>query len=164
MGNIFEINAIEKAIFERRSVRNFKDKPVPEALIQRVLEAGRFAPSAGNCQPWRFIVITDKALIKEIGDHRLLTSCSCEKGFLAIARGSTAHNYLTHVIQMGIQEIITPYDELNYTFNKLRKAQELFQRGDHHLLYRGELIKDIPRPLRRWLIAQGRLKVELDMM
>jgi len=57
---------IEKAIFERRSVRNFKDTPVPETLIQRVLEAGRFAPSAGNCQPWKFIVITNKALINEI--------------------------------------------------------------------------------------------------
>jgi nitroreductase/NAD-dependent dihydropyrimidine dehydrogenase PreA subunit len=65
-GNPTEWNAIEKAILERRSVRNFKDKPVPESLIQRVLEAGRFAPSAGNCQPWKFIVITNKALLKEI--------------------------------------------------------------------------------------------------
>ena len=65
-GNPTEWNAIERAIYERRSVRNFKDKPIPESLIQRVLEAGRFAPSAGNCQPWKFIVITDKALIKEI--------------------------------------------------------------------------------------------------
>jgi len=65
-GNPTEWNAIERAVFERRSVRNFKDTPVPESLIQRVLEAGRFAPSAGNCQPWKFIVITNKALIKEI--------------------------------------------------------------------------------------------------
>lgn len=65
-GNPTEWNPIEKAIFERRSVRNFKDTPVPESLIQRVLEAGRFAPSAGNCQPWKFIVITNKALLKEI--------------------------------------------------------------------------------------------------
>lgn len=65
-GNPTEYNIIEKAIFERRSVRNFKDKPVPESLIKRVLEAGRFAPSAGNCQPWKFIVITNNNLIKEI--------------------------------------------------------------------------------------------------
>ena len=65
-GNATEWNPVEKVIYNRRSVRNFKDKPVPEALIQRVLEAGRFAPSAGNCQPWRFMVITNKALIKEI--------------------------------------------------------------------------------------------------
>ncbi len=65
-GNPTEWNAIEKVILERRSVRNFKDKPVPDSLIQRVLEAGRFAPSAGNCQPWKFFVITNKAIIKEI--------------------------------------------------------------------------------------------------
>ncbi|MEW6188054.1 MAG: nitroreductase family protein [Thermodesulfobacteriota bacterium] len=65
-GNPTEWNAIERAIFERRSVRNFKEDPVPESLIRRVLEAGRFAPSAGNCQPWKFIVVTDKSLIKEM--------------------------------------------------------------------------------------------------
>jgi len=59
-------NAIEQAILERRSVRNYKDKPVPESFIRRVLEAGRFAPSAGNCQPWKFIVITDRKVLDEI--------------------------------------------------------------------------------------------------
>ena len=65
-GNPTEWNEIEKTVLARRSVRNFKDKPVPEPLIQRILEAGRFAPSAGNCQPWKFVVITDKEIIKEL--------------------------------------------------------------------------------------------------
>jgi nitroreductase/ferredoxin len=67
-GNPDEWNAIERAVLERRSVRNFKDTPVPDTLIRRVLEAGRFAPSAGNCQPWRFYVITDRALIKTMDE------------------------------------------------------------------------------------------------
>jgi len=67
-GNLAEWNAIERAVFQRRSVRNFKEDPVPESLIRRVLEAGRFAPSAGNCQPWKFIVVTDKELIKEMDE------------------------------------------------------------------------------------------------
>jgi nitroreductase/NAD-dependent dihydropyrimidine dehydrogenase PreA subunit len=70
-GNLDEWNAIERAVLKRRSVRNFKDEPVPDHLIRRVLEAGRFAPSAGNCQPWQFIVITDKALIRQIDDAAL---------------------------------------------------------------------------------------------
>jgi nitroreductase/NAD-dependent dihydropyrimidine dehydrogenase PreA subunit len=65
-GNPAEYTATERAVFERRSVRNFKDDPVPEPLIRRVLEAGRHAPSTGNCQPWRFIVITDKELLDEL--------------------------------------------------------------------------------------------------
>jgi nitroreductase len=55
-------------IMERRSVRNFKTDPVPEPLIRRVIEAGRFAPSSGNGQPWKFIVVTDKALINEMNE------------------------------------------------------------------------------------------------
>ena len=67
-GNPAEWTVIEKAALNRRSVRNFKDKPVPENLIRRVLEAGRFAPSAGNCQPWKFVVLTDKTLMNEINE------------------------------------------------------------------------------------------------
>ncbi len=65
-GNPDEYTPMEKAVLERRSARNFKDQPVPEPLIRRVLEAGRHAPSTGNCQPWQFIVITDKELLNEI--------------------------------------------------------------------------------------------------
>ena len=43
----------------RRSVRKYLDKQVPEELIREVLEAARWAPSAHNAQPWRFIVLAD---------------------------------------------------------------------------------------------------------
>jgi len=67
-GNLDEWNAVERAVMQRRSVRNFTDEPVPDHFIRRVLEAGRFAPSAGNCQPWQFIVITDKAMIAQMDE------------------------------------------------------------------------------------------------
>ncbi len=59
-------NAVEKVIMERRSIRAFKDEPLPENIIRRILEAGRFAPSAGNCQPWKFVVITDPEVLAEL--------------------------------------------------------------------------------------------------
>ncbi len=65
-GNQAEWNIVEKTVLERRSIRNYKDDPVPEPLIRRVMEAGRFAPSSGNCQPWKFIAITDKSIINEL--------------------------------------------------------------------------------------------------
>lgn len=65
-GNPTKWNEIERLVLTRRSVRHFKEKKIPESILERVLEAGRFAPSAGNCQPWRFIVITDRSLLKEI--------------------------------------------------------------------------------------------------
>jgi nitroreductase/Fe-S-cluster-containing hydrogenase component 2 len=65
-GKTDEWNQVERTILERRSVRNFKKDPVPDHLIRRVLEAGRFAPSGGNHQPWKFTVVTDRAFIDEL--------------------------------------------------------------------------------------------------
>ncbi len=53
------------AIVERRSIRKFEEKEIPLELIEKVLKAGQFAPSGGNRQPWRFIVVNDKSLIKD---------------------------------------------------------------------------------------------------
>ena len=50
-----------------RSVRRFKPDPVPDAVVTRVLRAGRWAPSSRNQQPWRFITITDRETLKTIG-------------------------------------------------------------------------------------------------
>ena len=44
---------------QRQSTRAYRATPVPRALIERCLEAARLAPSACNCQPWRFIVVDD---------------------------------------------------------------------------------------------------------
>jgi hypothetical protein len=49
-------NAVETAFLKRRSIRKFKKKRVPAHLIRRMLEVGRFAPSQGNCEPWKFVV------------------------------------------------------------------------------------------------------------
>lgn len=52
---------VSDAIRLRRSVRGYLDKPVEEEKLLRVLEAGRLAPSAGNKQDWKFIVVRDAA-------------------------------------------------------------------------------------------------------
>lgn len=50
---------IREAIFARRSVRRFRPDPVPDHALAQILTAAQWAPSAGNHQPWRFIVIRD---------------------------------------------------------------------------------------------------------
>ena len=52
---------------KRRSVRAYKPEPVPEELLQQVLEAGRLAPSACNKQPWRFIVVRSETGRRALG-------------------------------------------------------------------------------------------------
>lgn len=59
-------NPVEKVILERRSVRRYTDRQVPENVVRRILEAGRFSPSAGNGQPWKFVVIRDREMIDEM--------------------------------------------------------------------------------------------------
>lgn len=58
-------------IKSRRSIRNFKQEPVPRTLIHAILDMARWAPSAHNAQPWRCIVIDDvkvkEALASEMG-------------------------------------------------------------------------------------------------
>jgi nitroreductase len=51
---------VSKAISTRRSIRRYKPDPIPEDVLLKVLEAARLAPSAGNRQPWRFVVVKDK--------------------------------------------------------------------------------------------------------
>ena len=54
------------AIRDRRSIRRFKQTPVPDEDIRKILDAGRWAPSANNAQPWSFIVIKDRAVLKSM--------------------------------------------------------------------------------------------------
>ncbi len=48
-----------EAVQQRRSIRSYQDKPVPHEVLERILEAGRLAPSAANREPWHFIAVTD---------------------------------------------------------------------------------------------------------
>jgi len=58
----------EIVILRRRSTRVFQGKQVPENLVRRILEAGRFAPTAGNYQHWRFSVVRDPKMLKEMAE------------------------------------------------------------------------------------------------
>jgi nitroreductase len=57
---------VSEAIQKRVSIRRWKPVPVEKEKIVKVLEAGRRAPSWGNVQPWRFIVVQDKVRIEEL--------------------------------------------------------------------------------------------------
>ena len=62
------IDAFLQVLQRRRSIRTgfLRDKPVPDELIEKILEAARWAPSAGNSQPWEFIVIRDLEIRENI--------------------------------------------------------------------------------------------------
>lgn len=59
-------NSFIQMIKERRSVRSFDEKPVEKEVLEEIIQAGKYAPSAMNKQPWKFIVITDKKVISDL--------------------------------------------------------------------------------------------------
>jgi nitroreductase len=60
------MNEVLKAIQNRRTIRKFKPDPVDEEKLKMILEAGRWAPSFSNLQPWKFFVVRDQKLKKEL--------------------------------------------------------------------------------------------------
>ena len=55
-------------IRNRRTVREFRPDPIPEDVLLKILQAGRWAPSSSNSQPWHFVVVQDPATLKRLGE------------------------------------------------------------------------------------------------
>ncbi|MDJ0810282.1 MAG: nitroreductase family protein [Desulfobacterales bacterium] len=57
-----------EAIYTRRSIRKYQDQPVEEATVRTILGAAMMAPSAGNVQPWQFIVVDDREKLARVAN------------------------------------------------------------------------------------------------
>jgi len=53
-------------ILNRKSIRKYENKEIPQEILQQILEAGRQAPSAVNRQPYRFVVVKDNEIMKDL--------------------------------------------------------------------------------------------------
>jgi nitroreductase len=60
-----------EAIFTRRSIREYTSQTIPDELVQELLAAAMQAPSAGNQQPWHFILVTDRKQLDALADALL---------------------------------------------------------------------------------------------
>jgi nitroreductase len=79
-----------EAIHTRRSIRKFKDKPIPRELITELLRAAMSAPSAVNAQTWIFIVIDDRKLLDEIPTYSPYASMCREAPLAVLICGDTS--------------------------------------------------------------------------
>jgi len=86
-------------VCNQRAQRELKPDPVPEELIEKILEAGTHAPSARNSQPWRFVVAQDPTVREQIADGaraawegfaRDLSGDQTSPGFKAVDRWATS--------------------------------------------------------------------------
>jgi nitroreductase len=59
---------LTQAIQGRRSIRKYKNQPIPDETITQLIEAATYAPSAGNIQPWHFIIVKNPAVKKQLAE------------------------------------------------------------------------------------------------
>ena len=83
------VEATFKAIQDRRSIRAFTDEPVSEEDLAMILEAARLAPSGENAQPWRFVIVRDEGMRKQMG---------------AIAGGGSSRRFTAEYVTEKMQE------------------------------------------------------------
>lgn len=56
------------SIIQRASVREYQDRPIEKALIERLVDAGRRAPTARAIEPWEFVVVQNKETLRKLGE------------------------------------------------------------------------------------------------
>ena len=56
-----------ECIRRRRTIREYKSDPIPEHVLEKILQAGRWSPSSSNSQPWHFVVVQDPSTLSELG-------------------------------------------------------------------------------------------------
>ncbi|MCD4848652.1 MAG: nitroreductase family protein [Candidatus Aegiribacteria sp.] len=78
-----------KEIQIRRSVRKYRDEQIPTDKLESLLRAAMQAPSARNCQPWEFVVITQRALLKKIPEFHPYSKMVPNAGAAILVCGNT---------------------------------------------------------------------------
>lgn len=107
---------VNEAIVRRRAIRNFASTPIPDDVLQEILEAARWAPSGGNGQNCRFGVVTDETKKKELaqaaGDQMWIASAPVVIALCSQISYNTA----------DLQE-----DDFSLTVNRLRFGERLLR-------------------------------------
>ncbi len=109
-------------IIGKREVRRYQDRPIPEAVLAQILEAGRASGSSRNRQPWRFIVITDRTRLRDVStfmarpvnvsDAAAAIVIALANARAAFDGGRTAQNMMLAAWTLGVGTCPnTPMDE-----------------------------------------------------
>jgi nitroreductase len=80
-----------KEIFTRRSIRKYKDQPVDDEQLQKLLRAAMYAPSAGNEKPWHFVVLKDRENLNTITEFHPHTQMLKEAPLAIIVCADTSN-------------------------------------------------------------------------
>lgn len=102
-----ERRAVYRAIRERRDVRRFRSAPIPDNVLQRLLQAAACAPSVGYMQPWNFLIIHDHLVRQQIHQAFLQANAEAREMFPPERRNQYALLKLEGILESSLNLCIT---------------------------------------------------------
>lgn len=106
---------------QRRSVRKFKPDPVPEEHVRQILDAARLAPTAGNQQPWKFLVVNDRSLLDRLKDtciEQSLAARRARQGNVTPEQTESVTQYYQDCLSAPVYVVVLTDNESQYpTYN-----------------------------------------------
>ncbi len=166
-------NHIFENIKERRSIRDFKEADIPTEILERLIEAGSYAPSGHNNQPWRFIIVKNKEFKNHLSEFTVYkkiinkanslilvfmdkeASYHREKDIMAI--GAAIQNILLYANSLGIGSCWL--GEILKNAVKIRDICELPEKYELFCVIALGWIDKKPKPVGREPVSKLILKV-----
>jgi len=110
------MSSVLEVIRKRRSVRAYKPEPVKEEHLRMMLEAARLAPSAGNRQPWYFIVVRDPELRRRVAEAARRQMFIADAGAIVVAVSDPTVSPRWHDkdVMIAMEHLILVATELGY--------------------------------------------------
>ena len=136
------------------AVRRYQDRPIPDELVRRIVDAGRLTASANNRQPWHFVVVRDRDRLRELGrlvqtgpyiaDAQLAIAVGYEKAWApGVSDASRAiHSMMLTAWDDGVGSNWTGFRGLGMPAARLRHIPNGLQR----LLRRRKTVRNMAQP------------------
>jgi len=102
-----EREAVYKTIYARRDIRRFRDDPIPEEVLERLLQAAHHAPSVGFSQPWDLVVVRDEETKTEIASIAERAIAAAREGYEEPRRSEFAELKLEGIRESPINICVT---------------------------------------------------------
>ncbi len=137
-----DTNVVVDNMLNRKSVRKYSNKPVEQDKIDLIVKSAMSAPSAKNLQPWEFLVVTDKNLLKQIAKYIPNASYSKKSQFAIIVCGdkNVSEKFWVQDCSAATENILLAVESLDlgavwcavYPYeDKVEKIQKLFKLPDN---------------------------------
>ncbi|MGQ3413359.1 5,6-dimethylbenzimidazole synthase [Natrinema sp. LN54] len=102
-----ERDAVYKTIYARRDIRRFRDEPIPDDVLERVIAAAHHAPSVGFSQPWDFVVVRDEGTKADIASIAERAIAAAREGYEEPKRAAFADLKLEGIRESPVNVCVT---------------------------------------------------------